>query len=137
MPKVLGITDENTTCECCGKTGLKRTVALEFEHDIRYFGVDCAAMAVHGRKSSANVRKITIAADNYVREQALIAKSKTARVRHSLNDALYAYIGTNRQMDNRAHYSRSAEHVVVDMADATDRAWFESNGFTCVNVFSI
>jgi hypothetical protein len=48
-PKILGITDEITTCECCGKSGLKRTVALEFsEADVRYLGTTCAAKQLPG-----------------------------------------------------------------------------------------
>ena len=30
MAKILGITDERTTCECCGKANLKRTTARCF-----------------------------------------------------------------------------------------------------------
>jgi len=135
MVKVLGITDERTECECCGKTGLKRTVALEFDNDTRFFGVDCAAMTIYGRKSSANARKVTIAAENHTREQERIAKVKIARIRTSLNEALYTYIGTRRQMEHRAAYSRDSEHVVVDMSDAADAKFYESIGFKLVKVF--
>jgi hypothetical protein len=51
--KVLGITDTNTTCDCCGRRGLKRTVALDrldadenTTGDVVYFGTDCAAKAI-------------------------------------------------------------------------------------------
>lgn len=47
MTKILGITDERTTCECCGKANLKRTVAIEFNSDIRYYGTTCAAKALN------------------------------------------------------------------------------------------
>lgn len=134
MVRVLGITDERTECECCGKTGLKRTVALEFGHDIRFYGIDCAAMTIYGRKSSSNARKVTIAADNYTREQERIAKGKLSRVRTDLHDALYAYIGTGRQMDNRAIYGRDADIVIVDIADESDAEFYESIGFTLVKV---
>ena len=44
---VMGVSDEITTCECCGRAGLKRTVALRFESgDIRNYGCDCAAKAL-------------------------------------------------------------------------------------------
>lgn len=46
MTKILGITDERTTCECCGKQGLKRTVAIDFASEIRYYGTTCAAKAL-------------------------------------------------------------------------------------------
>ena len=50
--KLLGVTDERTTCDCCGKKHLKRTVALQSETGVVYYGVNCAARAL-GHKSSA------------------------------------------------------------------------------------
>lgn len=47
MAKILAITDERTICECCGKQGLKRTVVIEFENDVRYYGTTCAAKALN------------------------------------------------------------------------------------------
>jgi hypothetical protein len=41
--KVLGTTDETSTCECCGKTNLKRVVVLNIEGDVVRYGCDCAA----------------------------------------------------------------------------------------------
>lgn len=46
MAKILGITDERNTCECCGKQRLKRTVAIDFDGDVRYYGTTCAAKAL-------------------------------------------------------------------------------------------
>lgn len=40
---ILGITDERTECECCGKSGLKKTVALDKDGIVVYFGTECAA----------------------------------------------------------------------------------------------
>jgi len=40
--KIKGITDEHTTCDRCGKTGLKRTVELETaDGDLVHYGTDC------------------------------------------------------------------------------------------------
>jgi hypothetical protein len=45
--RFLGTTDDVTTCDCCGKTGLKSTVALSIDGgDAVYFGVTCAARAI-------------------------------------------------------------------------------------------
>jgi hypothetical protein len=53
MVKFLGISDESTTCECCGKRNLKRTVALDMgEVGVVRYGVDCAARAL-GMRSDA------------------------------------------------------------------------------------
>jgi ribosome-binding protein aMBF1 (putative translation factor) len=43
---ILGITDERTECECCGKGGLKKTVALDKDGAVVYFGTECAAKAL-------------------------------------------------------------------------------------------
>lgn len=40
--KILGYTDEITTCDCCGKVDLKGTYAIDFEGDIAYYGSVCA-----------------------------------------------------------------------------------------------
>ncbi len=49
MFRVLGTTDEVSTCDCCGRTGLKSTVALDVVEtgDVVHFGVTCAAKAMH------------------------------------------------------------------------------------------
>lgn len=41
--KIIGTSEEVTTCECCGRSNLKRTVVLDIEGAVRYFGCDCAA----------------------------------------------------------------------------------------------
>ena len=45
--KMIGITDEVTSCDCCGRTDLKRTIVLERQEDgvIVYFGSQCGARA--------------------------------------------------------------------------------------------
>lgn len=44
----LGITDDVTVCGCCGRTGLKRTVALEIDDEVQFYGCTCAANALEG-----------------------------------------------------------------------------------------
>lgn len=46
--KLLGINDDVTTCECCGRAGLKKTVVLELDDcgSQVHFGTDCAARAL-------------------------------------------------------------------------------------------
>lgn len=57
MFKLLGITDEISTCDCCGRTNLKCTVALESEAgEILHYGRDCAGKALYGRKSAKNAK---------------------------------------------------------------------------------
>lgn len=59
----LGTTDDHTTCDCCGKSELKSTVAirnLETGEDV-FFGVTCAARAL--KLQVAEVRKGAADAD--------------------------------------------------------------------------
>lgn len=63
--RILGTTDERTECECCGKTNLKCTVAIEaLDADgngtgsISYFGRDCASRAIYGNNKSGNVAAV-------------------------------------------------------------------------------
>lgn len=52
--QVLGITDERTDCDNCGKRNLKATVALRTgANEVVYFGRDCAALATTGTKRNA------------------------------------------------------------------------------------
>ena len=46
--KILGINDDVTTCECCGKSELKCTVILSSDDGMEqvYYGRDCAAKAL-------------------------------------------------------------------------------------------
>ncbi len=42
--KILGYTEHVTECDCCGRTDLKGTIALESNGgDINYFGTTCGA----------------------------------------------------------------------------------------------
>jgi hypothetical protein len=64
--KAIAITDEVETCECCGRTGLKRTVLLS---NGSHFGTDCAAAALYGSKKFSNrVRKDADAAMRMAQE---------------------------------------------------------------------
>ncbi len=63
---VLGISDSRTTCDCCGKTNLKRTVALQQLADgsTVYYGTQCAADAMRmpsGRRYTAATAERLIA----------------------------------------------------------------------------
>lgn len=59
MFKLLGINDDVTTCECCGRAGLKCTVALESETTgIVHYGRDCAGKALLGSNSRKNTETV-------------------------------------------------------------------------------
>lgn len=58
--RILGTCDDRTTCEKCGRKGLKKTVALApLDPDGNpggavYFGSDCAGQALMGAKTGRN-----------------------------------------------------------------------------------
>lgn len=39
--KILGVTDEVTTCDWCGKTHLAKTIAVEVDGQVQYWGCEC------------------------------------------------------------------------------------------------
>lgn len=58
--KIYGINDEVTTCECCGRKNLKRTIVLgDDEGNTVHYGSDCAAHALMGKKSKGNAAIVT------------------------------------------------------------------------------
>lgn len=63
--RAVGTTDEVTTCELCGKTGLASTVIIEFLSDggdgdgEAYLGSDCAARKLAGRTDRKLAARIT------------------------------------------------------------------------------
>ena len=45
-PQILGLSDEVTTCDCCGRGGLKRTIRLGFDDGEEvFYGTTCASRA--------------------------------------------------------------------------------------------
>jgi hypothetical protein len=48
--KVLGTTQDITSCDCCGRINLNKTVALEIEGVLKFMGTTCAANAVEANK---------------------------------------------------------------------------------------
>lgn len=56
--RILGISDDCDTCDCCGRSGLKRTVALDAGQGgpAFHYGVNCAARALG--KPAARVERL-------------------------------------------------------------------------------
>lgn len=89
--RFIGTTDSVTTCDCCGRTGLKVTVCIHNEEtgDELYFGTSCAAKAL--RIPSKEVTAGAKAADR-AREEAERAQ---------------------RDAEHRAHMIRWTNHLVA------------------------
>jgi hypothetical protein len=75
---VQGITDERESCDCCGRTGLKRVVVLldAETDDFVYFGTTCAARA----------KKVSVKA---VKADIKTAESKARAAREAVRRAAY------------------------------------------------
>jgi hypothetical protein len=81
--KVLGTTDERTSCDCCGRANLKATVALEDIEtgDIVYFGSACGARAA-GWPMKAWKSEVKAADDNRAAAERA-AREAIARAEHA------------------------------------------------------
>ena len=69
-----GTTDEVTACDCCGRTDLKKTVAVTDldENETRYFGTSCVAKML--KVTSAEVRANAKRADDEKAKAARLAE---------------------------------------------------------------
>lgn len=102
---VNGITDERDSCDCCGKTGLKRTVCLH-DHDTGldvFFGTTCAARAM----------KITVKDINTQIRTAEAAKREQERRNQAARHATKAKAW-------RAHLTSKVGRVITDWKNEFD-----------------
>lgn len=81
MRKILGTTDEITTCDMCGREELSRTVVIDHldadgnsTNERGYYGSDCASKVFLGKKTAAGIRKEARDADEKARMAAYNAK---------------------------------------------------------------
>lgn len=131
MLKVLGTTDEITTCDCCGKANLKLTVALESDATgIIHYGRDCAARAIHGHNSRRNVNRVMDSAAAAVRHNQRVAEGKEARVSTDYNQANKLYARTGRTLAGSYFATRGAFVVRVDGKDTADASHYAAAGYT-------
>lgn len=75
--KILAIVDDKHTCECCGKTPIKRAAAVEIEGEIFYYGMICATKK-HFQKKESELKSIIAAnkAAEIIRVSEILANSK-------------------------------------------------------------
>lgn len=94
--KLLGISDEQTTCDCCGKSNLKCTVALEINGTVVRFGRDCAGRALLGSKSAKNTSIVEVRA-----KAVQFAKKHFGTVEDiKLSDAIAGRFGFGNEIKN-------------------------------------
>lgn len=109
--KILGINDDESTCACCGKSGLKRVVWLQFgeegNEEVTHYGTSCAATALGltGRTYTARDAEKMVADYN----------AKQARIEAREKASAYGQKEANRRGEamvlcydprNRTYFSR-------------------------------
>lgn len=62
--KIIGFTDFQTTCDCCGKSELKGTYCIEVNGEELYYGSSCAIKTYSQSLGINNTKSLTIAVKN-------------------------------------------------------------------------
>lgn len=75
--EVLSVNDDSDSCECCGRTGLKRVVFIrDAETDeTKHFGTTCAMSPVKGFGVDREIKAAIKRADDYNRTLAILANT--------------------------------------------------------------
>lgn len=97
--RIIGTTDEITTCSLCGREGLSHTVVIDFvdadgnaEGELDYFGSDCATKIFTGKKArqiETEARKADEAKRRAEREAAWAKSQAELKAR---NAPFYAWV---------------------------------------------
>lgn len=89
--KFLGITDEVTTCDCCGRVDLKATTVLERAEDgvIVHFGSQCGARALGWKVKDFNAAGKTAQAERKRAIDAAVRDHPASVLRNQLIKAHY------------------------------------------------
>lgn len=123
--RVIGTTDEVTTCEYCGRVELKGTVVLEVldvdgnREDTVYYGTGCAATA--GRRTVKSVREEIKAVDAAKREADRIKREDAHRASIAERDVWIATNFGSDALENPRKYGFTGPVGVC-------RAYFEATG---------
>lgn len=122
--RVLGTTDEVTTCDYCGRVELKGTTVLELldEEGNRtgetvYYGSGCAASA--GKRKVKDIRDEAKAADVAAREAKWAADEEKSRVFCAARDA---WVAENIGPDAMDYPRRYGYNSTVKLVDAFMKA---------------
>lgn len=78
MHTILGIEDSVNTCDCCGKTGLKFTFAVEVDGDVLHYGSVCVKKWTGMTAAQANKAIATREAEEKARKEKLLSQTAEA-----------------------------------------------------------
>lgn len=94
-PKILGITEDQTFCDCCGKNNLKRTVTIDKGDEIVRYGVDCASLLL--KRSAHKIRQEANAIESKRIEE-------ESRLERELARKIQKRINMDQSLANRAYH---------------------------------
>lgn len=90
--QIIGTTDDVNTCDCCGRTNLKKTVILkdtESSEEV-YFGTECAAKALNWT----------------IKEVNKLAKAETERIQKEIRYQIYIHPLMQKQNEEIKEFNR-------------------------------
>lgn len=117
--RVLGTTDDVTTCECCGRADLKGTVALQWTLDGEamgrpvFFGCVCAARAV-GRPAK-EIKAAAKSADDEKAARIERARARLHAADMALHDAHVSRLAVEHGIPAKLHYADKLHAVAVKL----------------------
>lgn len=117
MARALGTDDSITTCDCCGKSGLKFTVTIELDDgEIAHYGQVCA------RRNTGKDRK-TITSEIKAAEQARIAAARAEYVASPEYAAERARFAEREQVARTTGQRMLGTVAMEFVREVTDAAW--------------
>lgn len=78
MHTILGTDDAVTTCDCCGKSNLKFTVAVEVDGEVLHYGSVCVKKWTGKSAAQATKEIATREAEEKARKEALLNRTAEA-----------------------------------------------------------
>jgi hypothetical protein len=123
MIKILGITNDVTCCECCGRADLKRTVILGRTDadgvvtDVLHYGSSCAARATKVRRTGKAIEALAEEAQRQAEEA---HRNRTVVIDDNPADVLWVVesIGSNGGHVERLCYARGTLPAIRQWARA-------------------
>lgn len=83
--KIVGIVDEVTTCQLCGREDLKKTVAVMDDGGyVSYYGCECVHKVLGRRFTPANIERIGYANRQRMEPRQLLALPIPVRARYKI-----------------------------------------------------
>lgn len=119
--KILGITNDVTTCECCGRTDLKRTVVIGHTDadgnvtDILHYGTNCAARVTKIRRTGKAIEGLAELAQRQAEQD---HRARTVVVDDNPLDVLWVVesIGGNGSKVERECFAKGTRQAIRDWA---------------------